>query len=95
MLAAEEEAKDCSITKKHVEIFDKIKKRRRIIDKAFKTKSADEEAIDTNGITHAHFTEMFRAHIKRKKLRRKIRSQPQEQVSAIKEYINTVKCRVS
>ena len=60
-----------------MELFDKIKKRRRILDRL---ESSDEEAIDTSDITNEYFTEMFRAHLKRKKMRRKIRNQPPEQV---------------
>ena len=77
LLAAEDEAKECCITRKHVELFDKIKKRRRIIDRL---ESSDEEGIDTSDITNELFTEMYRAHMKRKKTRRKIRNQPPEQV---------------
>ena len=68
LLAAEDEAKECCITRKHVELFDKIKKRRRIIDRL---ESSDEEGIDTSDITNELFTEMYRAHMKRKKTRRK------------------------
>ena len=82
LLAAEDEAKGCSITRKHVENFDKIKKRRRIIERIYNIDSSDEDdAMDTADITHEYFTEMFRAHNKRKKLRRKIRNQPAEQVN--------------
>ena len=76
LLAAEDEAKECCITRKHVELFDRIKKRRRIIDRV---ESSDDESIDTSDITNEYFTEMFRAHMKRKKTRRKIRNQPPEQ----------------
>ena len=80
LLAAEDDSKECTMTRKHVELFDRIKKRRRIIEKI---DTSDEDAVDTADITHEYFTDMFRAHIKRKKLRRKIRNQPPDQVSAI------------
>merc|ERR1711981_917515 len=79
LLAGEDEAKECPITRKYVELFDKIKKRRRILEKI---NDSDEDSIDTSDITHEYFTEMFRSHIKRKKLRRKIRNQPPDQVHA-------------
>ena len=83
LLAAEDEAKGNPITRQHVELFDKIKKRRRIIERICSKDSSDEDAVDTSEITNELFTEMFRAHNKRKKLRRKIRNQPPEQVSIV------------
>jgi RNase adaptor protein for sRNA GlmZ degradation len=68
------------MTRKHVELFDKIKKRRRILEKL---DDSDDDLIDTSDITNEYFTEMFRSHLKRKKLRRKIRNQPPDQVHTI------------
>ena len=81
LLAAEDEAKSTPITRENVELFDKIKKRRRIIEQRICNTDSSEDEIDTSAITDELFVEMFRAHIKRKKLRRKIRTQPPDQVS--------------
>ena len=79
---AEAEARLDPITRAHVEAFDKIKlrKRRKIRDDAFwrrelgigEGSEPEEEFL----VTEQDFVNLFRAHVKRKKLRRKYRAHP-------------------
>lgn len=74
--AAEDEADLAPITTKHVEAFDRIKRQRRYIDPKLlegEFSSDDEDPID---VTEQDFISLFRSHVKRKRLRRKIRANP-------------------
>ena len=89
--AAEEEAKLEPVTRKHVEAYDKIKRRHRFIDPdLYKGEFSSEDDVAASEaeqssvftVTEQDFIALFRAHVKRKKLRRKIRTNPDfEEVS--------------
>ena len=76
---AEAEARLDPITRAHVEAFDKIKlrKNRRIKDDAYWRKQLGiEEEKEDFLVTEQDFVNLFRAHVKRKKLRRRYRAHP-------------------
>ena len=70
--AAEEEARWLPLTRKHVEVFDKLpdgmRKRRYI------TPWVGEDRIPV--VSDDKFVELFRSHVKRKRVRRKFRINP-------------------
>ena len=70
--AAEEEARWLPMTRKHVEVFDRLpdgmRKRRYI------TAWPGEENLPV--VSDEKFVELFRAHVKRKRVRRKFRLNP-------------------
>ena len=89
--AAEAEARLDPITRAHVEAFDKIKlrKRRRIRDDAYwRRELGIEEEGEEFLVTEQDFVNLFRAHVKRKKLRRKYRAHPDFEPVSFAEEIS-------
>lgn len=75
---AENEAMFAPINRKTTKTFDKMKRRRRKIDKNLTLRgqfSSDEE--DDFTLDEEQIKEMLKMHVKRKKLRKKIRTTPE------------------
>ena len=86
--AAEEEARWLPMTRKHVEVFDRLpdgmRKRRYI------TAWPGEENLPV--VSDEKFVELFRAHVKRKRVRRKFRLNPDVSRNFLsKNYIQLIK----
>ena len=85
--AAEEEARFKPINRHHVEVFDKLpdgmRKRRYI------SAWSGEEVLPI--VSDERFTELFRGHIKRKRLRRKFRMNPDVSFSPFAKIFGKLK----
>lgn len=84
--SAENDAKRLPLTHSQVRLFDKsmTMKRRRYIERHIDLDDTDEEndnnddaSDEDNDVNDEEFIELFRAHIKRKKMRKKIRANPE------------------
>ena len=85
---AEAEARLDPITRAHVEAFDKIKlrKKRKLRDDAYWRQELGFDTEDEEfRVTEQDFVNLFRAHVKRKKLRRKFRANPNFEAVSSKE----------
>ena len=70
--AAEDEARWKPINRKHVEVFDKIAESRK---RRFISSWPGEDELPV--VSDEKFTELFRGHVKRKRVRRKFRLNPE------------------
>ena len=82
--SAENDAKRFPLTHSQVKLFDKsmAMKRRRYIERHIDLDDTDDDndndaSDDDNDLNDEEFVELFRAHITRKKMRKKIRANPE------------------
>ena len=78
LLSAEQEARRSPLTHAQVTLFDKsmAMKHRRYIERNIDIDSDDDAASEEEDINDTDFIELYRGHIKRKKMRKKIRANP-------------------
>lgn len=77
---AEDEYRDSAVTKTHVKSFDRIKKSRRYFERKPWVNlelSSDDDDDDVAELTEEEFQHLFRTHLRRKRVRRKVRIAPE------------------